>query len=661
MANYSHLFSPITLGSLGLRNRVFMTTHGPRLSQNRYLAYLEVRAQGVGLVGLPAGFGVGDAPTAPGRFTREYMGDFDAHGPSPTSDEGIAFHDNRVIPLLRAQAEMVHRQGALCVGQLHHAGASNSNDNLQPVVGPSNVPDDHRRSVPHALEQLEIDTILETFAHGARRIETAGLDGVEVHAAHGYLIHQFLSPISNQRTDKYGGSIDSRSRFLYEIIDAIRSSTAQGFPVGIRLGGPDTSNNGFSLTDLQHVAGLLEKWGVAYINLSAGTYTGLKQGLGLPYVGSAYVDPGPNVATARAIKSAVDVPVIVSGRINSIELAETILSSGAADMVGMVRALIADPNLISKASSGKPDQITPCIGMNECHYPGRQTICAVNPSAGREAEMRIEPAAVPKRVFVIGGGPAGIEASLAAAARGHFVVLYEKSAELGGLIRTLGKDPARPDLALYVQRLVSRLERSTVELQLGQPFDTKLIKVRRPDFMVIATGAEPYRPDVPGVDDSRVITAIELLEDPSIRGGRALVVGGLDDYLAPLTTADLLASRGALVEVISENFSIGQAVEPATLYALTNRLLEKKVTLSPLTKLVAIDEDAVQLSNVFTGTVRVTAGYSTIVLACGSRPKVPFATKVDGLASEVHVIGDSLAPRRLVNATLEGARVGRLI
>ncbi len=381
------LFEPITVGGLALRNRVAMTTHGPRLSQPRYLRYLHERSRDVALVGVSASLGVSGFPVGPGAFDPGRVGEFDAVPPHPLTAAGMAFYD-RQIDAIAEQAAVIHANGAMATGQLVHTGVSQHEETTQPVIAPSDVPDESRRHSPHLLTGLEIADLVTAFGHGARRIVRAGFDAVELHAAHGYLIQQFLSPLTNRRTDAYGGTLDNRMRFVSEIIEAVRQGIEDRVPIVVRITGTEEAEGGLTADAMGEVARRLQELGVALINVSGGNYTGLRHGVGLAYVAPAYAGEGVNVAAARRVREAVDVPVMVAGRFTDLRLAARALEEGSADMIGLTRALIADPRIVAKTRRGDFDAITPCIGGNECHY-GRQVTCAVNPAAGREDELEI--------------------------------------------------------------------------------------------------------------------------------------------------------------------------------------------------------------------------------------------------------------------------------
>jgi 2,4-dienoyl-CoA reductase-like NADH-dependent reductase (Old Yellow Enzyme family)/thioredoxin reductase len=642
------LFEPIRLGPLDLRNRIMMTVHGPRLSAARYLRYLDERSRDAALVGVHAIGGVFNFPFEPGGFVASYAADLDALPPHPLTAEGRDHYDGD-ISLMAEQAAIVHRNGAKVVGQIFHGGV---------VVGPSPVDDELARGIPHPLTANEIADFVAACALAARRAVTAGLDGIEVHAAHGYLVNQFLSPATNQRDDDFGGSPERRLRFLLAILDAVRDECGDGFPIGVRLPGIEFVEGGLDVTDVCSIAQQLERWGVAYINVSSGNYTGLAHGAQLAYVASSYTPQGPNVPFARAIRGALDrVPVIVAGRITDLRFAEQILVDGAADMIGITRALIADPRIIAKARDGRFSDVITCIGGNECHY-GRTVACAVNPAAGREEELEIRATHHPRRVLVVGGGPAGLECARVAALRGHRVELVEAAPTLGGVLRIVAADPNRREFEGFLDGLARRALDAGVAVTLGERVTPDGLAASTADVVVLATGALEWVPSVPGVDDPRVVTALRVLAGEMPLGRHVLVVGGRDDHFPPLTTADFVAERVERVTLLTELAAIGQGIEAANQLMLLRRLLDRRVALETLSALHAIGRTEVAVRNVITNRVTTIDDVDTVVLACGRRPSNALVDAVVGTDRRVQVIGDCFSPRRLVHAMLDGARVG---
>jgi 2,4-dienoyl-CoA reductase-like NADH-dependent reductase (Old Yellow Enzyme family)/thioredoxin reductase len=660
LATPARLFEPIDVGSLTLRNRLMMTVHGPRLPEDRYHRYLAERSLDVGLVGLHAMHGVYDFPFGPAPFTPSYAGAWDAVPPHPLSQDGLAYYD-RAVAAMAAQVEVVHRNGARAVGQIFHPGLSQHEEAFRAVVGPSPGPDEFRRHVAHELTTGEIADLVEACGHAARRAVRAGLDGIELHAAHGYLLNQFLSPLTNQRADRYGGQLENRLRLLVEILDAVRQGAGAAVPIGVRLPGTEAVEGGLGSGDMQEIARRLVAEGVAYLNISSGNYTGLRRGVGLAYVAPAYTGQGPNVSAASSIRSAAGgVPVIVAGRFTDLSVAEQVLAEGHADMIGLTRALIADPRIVQKVRMGRAADVTPCVGGNECHY-GRTVACAVNPAAGREEELAIVPADEPRRILVVGAGPAGMECARVAAQRGHRVRLVDEATAVGGTLRIVGSDPARSDFLTYIETMARRLEALGVEVELGCPVDADSLAVDEADTIVLATGSTPWIPPVPGVDRPHVTTSLDVLEGRASIGRSVVVVGGLDDHLPPLTIADFVADGRRRVILLAEPMVAGQAIEPATLFTLTRRLLEKSVELVPMTALHEVGDDHVVVRNTLTNRTRVVEGIDSVVLACGRRPRRDLAAALQARRRPFHLIGDCLSPRRLVHATLDGARQGVLV
>jgi 2,4-dienoyl-CoA reductase-like NADH-dependent reductase (Old Yellow Enzyme family)/NAD(P)-dependent dehydrogenase (short-subunit alcohol dehydrogenase family) len=652
---FPHLRQPIALGPLTIPNRIMFTTHGPRLSQGRYLRYLEDRARGgVGLMGFNLGpLGLMQFPFGPGRAFLAHAADLDAVPPHPLTVEGRAYYDG-LIPSYRAWADTVHAHGAKCIGQLYHAGAAQHSDNFQPTVAPSPVVDEYEHHNPHPLTGDEISDLIQAYALCAGRAVAAGYDGVELHAAHGYLPHQFLSPLFNRRTDSYGGALENRMRFLVEIFCAVQKIVGTGFLVGVRLTTPDNAEGGLTLDEIVAVSRQLEAEGAGYVSFSGGSYAGLRGGANLPYVAPAFVTQGPNLATSAAVKRAVQIPVIVAGRMVDFDLAEQAVSTGQADMIGMVRALIADPRAIVKSFAGQGASVTPCTGCNECHY-GRPVACSTNPSAGREAEMEIVRAVVPKRILVVGAGPAGLECAAAAAERGHNVILVDRRPALGGLLIPLAETSQQADHGKYLGHMRSRIADAGVALRLSIEADAALVRDIAPDAVVIATGA------IPGHLPDGMIDGATALANMSILGDHVVIAGGLDDHLPPLVLADFIARSGRTVTLLTENISPAPALEVASLVMLLRRLLDAGVTIQPTTAAVEVNGSELITRNSLTRRPGLIAGVDTVI-AVG--PRVPN----DGLAAllkprgiPVHVIGDALSPRRMLHATLDGARLGRAL
>jgi len=654
----SRLFEPVEVGGLRLRNRLMMTTHGPRLPEDRYLRYLDARSRDVALVGVHAAWGLSTFPPGPGSFRPGEILDPDSVAPNPLTPAGRAYCE-RYVAVLAGQAEVVHANGSLCVGQLHHPGASDHGDVLRAVVGPGPVADEFRRRVPHALSGAEIADLVEVFAETAGRVMRAGLDAVEIHAAHGYLLNQFLSPLTNTRTDDYGGSFDRRLALLLDVVAAVGGAVGGALPIGVRLPGSEAASGGLTTADMCEVAARLEAAGVAYINVSNGTYTGLRHGLGLAYVAPASVPPGPAVADAAAIRARVDIPVAVAGRITDPAVAEQIVGDGSADIVGFTRALIADPEIFAKLRRGATGRVDACIACNECHT-GIQVRCTVNPAAGREEELAAGPAAHRARVLVVGGGPAGLQFARVAAARGHQVTLVEREDRVGGALCALGADPDRPELEAFRRRLEAAAREAGVDVRLGTPATPELVAGLAPDRVVVATGADEDVPAVPGADSAHVTTGLAALRGAVPLGGLVAVVGGLDDHLAPLVVATALASRGHTVSLLTQQLVEGEAVEVATRLEYIRRLRVRGVDVRRLTAVEAVLPGGLVVRDTLTNERSEIHGVDRVVFVCGRRARTDLADRLRAVSGAggpvIDLIGDCVAPRRLVHATMDASR-----
>jgi thioredoxin reductase len=451
-------------------------------------------------------------------------------------------------------------------------------------------------------------------------------------------------------------------RFARAIIETARTMVGPDFPIGIRVGvDGDGTHRGLTIDELAEVCRLLGSH-VAYISVSGGSYSGFGDGMELAYVSPWYKEPGFNVAAAAAVKAVVDVPVFVTGRIADAALAESILAEGAADMIGMVRALIADPELPNKARAGRVEEIRMCLGMSECHAIGPHRVpvtCAVNAAAAREAEMEIAPAEVQKTVVVVGAGPAGMEAARVAALRGHHVYLADARRAIGGTPAVLALDPNRRNLRDHATYFETQLRRLGVVFMLGNEVTADELVEFAPDAVIVATGGRPLVPDVPGIEGPNVVHALDVLRGAPT-APRVVVVGGLDKHLGPPTVAELLADQGKEVELVSEQFDFAQGVEDGTRLALFQRLRTKGVRVSVLHKLCSIGEHSVVVTDTFSRQDRRIDGAS-VVLACGLVPDDRLARALEGRVPDVHVVGDALAPRRMMHATLEGARAAMAI
>jgi 2,4-dienoyl-CoA reductase-like NADH-dependent reductase (Old Yellow Enzyme family)/thioredoxin reductase len=649
-----HLFSPIRIGSMEVKNRIVLPpmTVGYGVPEGtvseKHRDYYEARAQG--------GAGLIITEAAAVHAQRKY-------GMFP-----LGLYEDAQIQSWRELAEATHRHGAKLAVQLMDPGPESIMmlTGIQPA-GPSRVVGRGLfRDVPRELSIGEIEAIVDDFAEATRRAKEAGLDAIEIHAAHGYaLVGSFLSPFFNKRTDRYGGSLEGRLRLLLEIIEAIRGRVGKDFPIIVRVSGDERRTGGRTLQETQFIARILVEAGVDALEVSGGT---------VPTVFWAVVAPSGtplaiNADFSQAIKQVVNVPVISVGRINSPRVAEFLLETGKADMVSMGRALHADPELPNKAAAGAFDDIVPCLGCN-CGcigsvVQGRLATCIINPAAGKEKEMAIVPAEHRKKVLVAGGGPAGLEAARVAALRGHEVTLYEKEEKLGGQVNLASVPPFMQEIGQLIKHLSTRVQKAGVQVELGKAVTPELIEELKPDVVVVATGASPLVPEkIPGINKDKVVTAWEVLAGhEACKARRVLIVGG---GLTGCETADFLAlptdnMAAAPTEVtlleLQEEIALDSMAEPRHL--LLERLREKRVHVIVRARVKEILDDGVVFER--DGQEETLRGFEYVILAMGVKPVDTLSKQIEGKVPEVYVIGDATQPRRALDATAGGAEIGRRI
>ena len=651
---FLHLFTPLQVGGLVLKNRIFSTGHAEAMAEDgkpgpRLRAYHEAKARG------------GAALTIVGGSTS-------VHPSSPASAWNmIANHNDAVIPGYRSLAEAVHRHGCRVMSQLTHMGRRSQSDveSWHVLLAPSQIPEKVHREVPHAIEPEQIAMLVRAFGDATRRCREGGLDGVELSFAHNHLVDQFWSPLFNRRTDEYGGSLENRMRFGFEVLREIRRQVGRDWVVGARISGDEMTAGGLTAGDMAEIARRLAASGlVDFLSIIGGAaHTLPLQALAVPNMASPH---GVFVPLAAAIKAAVPgMPVFHAGRIVDPVHADQILADGSIDLVGMTRALIADPDLPRKAIEGRLDDVRLCVGANEgCIdriYQGKPVTCIQNPETGRETELAEPlPAAMRRRVVVVGAGPAGLEAARVAALRGHHVILLEREAEVGGQVLIAARAPARAEYAGILRFLARQVDKLGVDCRLRVEASANTVLAESPDVVIIATGSSPHVPDLRGLDGKHVVTDRDVLLDRAEVGERVVVVDDVHTQQG-LSTAEHLLDRGRRVEVISRLFYAGQDVGVTSIAPLYSRLFAKGVTLTPHTDLVAVEGSAVVVANVYTRAERRIEGVDTVVLSMGSRSIDALYRALKGQVAALHAIGDCVAPRGIHQAILEGTRVARLV
>ena len=652
---FPHLFNPIQVGNMTVRNRIVNTAHGTNFAKDhiltdRLIAYHVERAKG----------GVG-------------MSIVEATSVHPSYNVGVMdtiwSFDERNVPWYRKLSQAVHRHGAKMLVQLNHGGRQTVNsETMLPALAPSPIPApdlwEPGADVPHEMDEEEILEIVRAFGRAAIMAKEGGVDGVELHGGHGNLIQQFMTPWVNQRQDKYGGSLENRLRFAFEVVDDVRRNVGDDFVVGMRISGDEFVSGGLSLEDMKEIARRLAATGkIDYLNVSNSNYSDSRSMAA--HIPSMYIAPAAFSYLWAGIKDVVDIPVIGIGRINTPDLAEWVLAEGRADMIGMVRGLIADPHLPSKAREGRVDDIRTCVGaMEGCIgrlERGLPITCIYNPVSGREQEWAtLEPAAVKKRVWVVGGGPAGLEAARVAAARGHAVTLYEKSARLGGQVVAAAKAPHREDfgeIAAYLERQVRKLG---VEVVLGVEATEEMIVEANPDAVVVAAGSNAYIPDVPGAELGIAVAAQDVLEK-KIDWGQKVVVVDTQGHHPGSDVAEFLADQGRKVELLTTKPYVGASIELLTWRLLYERLMEKGVVMSPSTALKEIREDSVIVYSTITNKEREISGVEAVVFAAGGEAENRLYRSLKGKVKELYAVGDCVAPRGVEQAVYDGHKVGRAV
>ena len=564
-------------------------------------------------------------------------------------------------------AEAVHKHGGKIAWQvLYHGKPLLQWLNQIPrpwetrALGPSAIPWVRTGTAPEEATQDDIKYLIDDWSEAARRVKDVGFDAVEIHGAHGYGVTQWLSPRDNHRTDEYGGSPEKRARFACELISRVREKVGSDFPIIFRFGGSDFIPGGITIEQSVIQAPLFVKADANALHVSACEEESTQ------WQFFSYIFPdGAIVHLAEAIKNVVDVPVITVGKIWDDRFAEKILEEGKADFVAMGRALLADPELPNKAKDGRLEDIRRCIYCNNClnrtsdpQYPRTSELaCTVNPALLREMEFAIEPAASPKRVMVIGGGVAGMEATRVMAERGHQVYLYEKEGNLGGQFNIAAQQPHKEAYCSFIQYQIKGMEKAGVKTFLNTEVTVKQVNQARPDMVVVATGAYPMVPDVTGVVGKNVVQANDVITGKEKVGDRVLVVGG---RLIAMEVALQLAEQGkgialATLHLLGED---GAPLERNLYRELRNRLFNNSVQIFENSPVVEIREDGAYI--LFHKEV-VFLKADTVVLAVRAKPNNKLAEELSRAEHRVYAIGDCVKARDALLATREGAEIGREI
>ena len=649
MPAFPELFNPITIGGVTLKNRIFSPPHGTSLGSggmvgDRLVAYHEARAAG-----------------GAGLIIVEGMG-FDATFGYP--ELYLYAGTDACIPGFRRLGDACHAHGCKVFAQLFHAGRAvrASHDGSRPVTySASDTPDERYRVVPVPMSQRVIDGVVAAYGDAAARFEKAGLDGVEILASMGYLIAQFLNARTNTRDDDYGGSLDNRLRFLREVLAGIRAKTGPAMVLGIRVSGDEMTQGGLTAQEVIEICQAIDADGtVDYFSVIAGSSAspgGWIHVFPPMAIGQAYVAP-----YAAAIKAKVTKPVLVAGRINQPQIAEQVIASGQADLCGMARPLICDPEFAAKAEAGRADDIRACIGCNQAcvgHRLAHHGVsCIQHPETGRELEFgTLTPTTQPRDVMVVGGGPGGMKAASVAARRGHRVTLYERGPQLGGQALLAQMLERRAEFGGIVTNLAREMELAGVTVVKGREVTVEVIGAAAPGALILATGALPRHIAIEGGDEAHVVDAWAVIRGEANVGNSAVVADWRCDWLG-LGVAEKLARDGCRVRLMSGGIVAGETIQEVVRDQWIGELHKLGVEMVPYVRLFGADADSVYFQHMTSGEPVVCEAVDTLVTCHALRAETALADQLDGFDGPVHVIGDALSPRTAEEAVLEGLKAG---
>ena len=662
------LFEPIKINQLELKNRIYLPAMHMNMARN-----FEVTDQLIDFYAERARGGVG-------IITVGYATVDELSGNSTN----IGDHKDEFIPGLQRLAQAIQSNGARAAVQINHAGRYNFSFFLdgKQAVAPSAVPSRMTRETPRELAIDEIKEVIDHFARAARRVKKAGYDAVEVLSGTGYLISEFLSPLTNQREDEYGGSFDNRMRFGLEIIGAIRKEVGDGYALIVRMNGNDFMPGGNGRTDLQEYAKRLVEAGVDALNINVGWHEAR-----VPQIVTS-VPRGVFGYLAKGIKGLVDVPVISGHRINDPGPAREMIADGLCDMVAMGRPLIADPYLPEKARTGREADIVHCIacaqGCFDNLFKLKPVECLCNPKAGRERGSAVEQTTTPQKVMVVGGGAAGMSAAISAREKGHDVTLYERGDRLGGQLYLAAAPPGREEFAELAKDLKQQVALSAIEVVLNQDVDEDLIEKEKPDTIILAAGAVPIKPPIPGIDLPNVVQAWDVLQEKVTTGKRVVVIGG---GAVGVETALYLAEKGTLSAEALKFLLVNRAEDPEVLYELATRgtkdivvlemiekmgkdigkttrwgilqdLARKGIETRAATKALEISATAVKVE--IDGNIEEIPA-DTVILAAGAQPYNALAEVIAQTGIPYEVVGDAGQVGMAFDAVHQGYNAGREI
>ena len=652
---YERILSPIEIGGVTVPNRTVRTAHATGIGAGQLsddlIAYHEARARG--------GFGL------------TIVEILSVH---PTSPASLNAFDPSIADGYRRLMDAIRPHGMKVFQQVWHAGHNGAPLDGSPPWSPSDIPSPMVGIVPRPMSKAQIDEIVGAYAAAARLCKNSGLDGVEVHGAHGYLIQQFLSTNTNVREDDYGGSLENRMRFLLEVMRAVRSEVAEpGFAVGIRLAS-DLTGGGIGIAENSAVVKALNAEGLAdFINLSLGSYHSFPK-----MIGGMHEPAGYELETATPVGGHSNVPVIVTGRFRTLEEADQVIRLGQADLVGMTRASIADPDLVVKTRNGQAERVRPCIACNQgcvgqlLDPTKRRVGCAVNAAAGFETTLgddKLIPAEQQKNVLVIGGGPAGMEAARVAAKRGHAVTLAEAMPDLGGVLNLADKAPRRQTTSDIAKWLEGEIYAEGVDVRLSTYVTDDDLAAFDTDHIILATGAEPRldgvqlsHPGEPieGIGLGHVMSSNDLFSTPAAKGTNALVIDDVGHYEG-LASAEYLLQEGLNVTFVTRLPAVAPEMRTALMVdPALERLGNRNFTYHVGTRVLSVDGQSAALQPV-TGGDAWQVNADLVVFVSLNRPRLELLDAIERAGLPCTVIGDANTPRFLVRATAEGNAAGRTV
>jgi mycofactocin system FadH/OYE family oxidoreductase 2 len=651
---FPNLFSPLKIGTTEVKNRISFQPHLTNLAvgnlpSERQMYYWGERAKGgAGLI-----------------ITEELT----VHPTDMAYEKLIDVYHAEVIPGFKKITDYVHQYDSKIFAQLNHNGQQGDGSlSRLPIWAPSPIPDVLFREVPKEMEPEDIEEVARYFAKSAIHVREGGFDGVEIQFGHSSLARQFLSPLTNFRTDEFGGSLENRMRAPLKFISAVRKAVGNDFTLGIRMCADEMIPGGLDLGQVQEICAIFEASGlIDFMDLSIATFYNL-------YLveGSMHSPLGYTIPLAAGIREKIKLPVFCTGRINDPVMAEKVLAAGQADMIGMCRALICDPFLPKKAQEGRLDDIRYCIACNQGCI-GRIGMnkalgCVQNPAVGREKEWgegTLEKAGVKKNVTIVGGGPAGMWAAKMAGRRGHKVTLVDRNEALGGQVITAMKGVGRDEFGVIIRNEKDQVSKAGVTVKLGFEASKEQLLSEKPDVVIVATGSAPKKHPVGGADGPSIFNVVQVLNGEAELGERVCLID-YDGHQRATATAEFIANQGKKVDMITSSLFICAELGPTQdLYSSRQRLLQKGVTFTPDIAVMEVGGEAgaktVKGFNVYSNVWFDWGPYDSLVLVMGQQVDDDLYMSLKGTVPELYRIGDCVSPRKVDMAIWEGHKLGREI